>query len=263
AKGVYSHPFWHAAKRRNCDGDEDSILLLMDALLNFSRQFLPDQRGTRTMDAPLILSTVLHPDEVDDESWNVDIAGSYSREFYEATQGMPGPGEVEVEIAEDLIETGGSFDYTHETEDVRDGPTESNYVSLGEMEEKVEAQLEMGRRIKAVDEDQVAELLLSKHFLPDIRGNLRAFSEQRFRCVDCNEKYRRAPLKGRCKECGGKLLLTVSEGTIRKYLVHSEEISDHFAISPYLRQQIMILKRNIESLFGKDDRQSSLGQFVA
>ncbi|MFB6294341.1 MAG: LAGLIDADG family homing endonuclease, partial [Candidatus Nanohaloarchaea archaeon] len=59
---------------QNCDGDEDSIILLMDALLNFSRQFLPDQRGTRTMDAPLILSTVLHPDEVDDESWNVDVA---------------------------------------------------------------------------------------------------------------------------------------------------------------------------------------------
>ncbi|MDY6768843.1 MAG: DNA polymerase II large subunit, partial [Candidatus Nanohaloarchaea archaeon] len=68
AKCIYAHPFWHAAKRRNCDGDEDSIILLMDALLNFSRQFLPDQRGTRTMDAPLILSTVLHPDEVDDES---------------------------------------------------------------------------------------------------------------------------------------------------------------------------------------------------
>ncbi|MFB6216951.1 MAG: hypothetical protein ABEJ72_08305, partial [Candidatus Aenigmatarchaeota archaeon] len=68
---------------------------------------------------------------------------------------------------------------------------------------------------------------------------------------------------GRCKNCGGELLLTISEGTIRKYLVHSEEIADGFAISPYLRQQIMILKRNIESLFGKDDRQSSLGRFVS
>lgn len=70
-------------------------------------------------------------------------------------------------------------------------------------------------------------------------------------------------MKGRCGRCGGELLLTISEGTIRKYLVHSEDIADSFAISPYLRQQIMVLKRNIESLFGKDDRQSSLGQFVS
>ncbi|EHK00790.1 DNA polymerase II large subunit, partial [Candidatus Haloredivivus sp. G17] len=42
AKGMYAHPYWHAAKRRNADGDEDAILLLMDGLLNFSRDFLPD-----------------------------------------------------------------------------------------------------------------------------------------------------------------------------------------------------------------------------
>ncbi|PSH01212.1 MAG: DNA polymerase II large subunit, partial [Nanohaloarchaea archaeon QH_8_44_6] len=67
AKGIYAHPYWHAGKRRNADGDEDAILLLMDGLLNFSRDFLPDMTGAATMDAPLILSTVLNPDEVDDE----------------------------------------------------------------------------------------------------------------------------------------------------------------------------------------------------
>ncbi|MFB6199346.1 MAG: DNA polymerase II large subunit, partial [Candidatus Nanohaloarchaea archaeon] len=61
AKGIYSHPYWHAAKRRNSDGDEDAILLLIDGLLNFSRDYLPDATGARTMDAPLILSTVLNP----------------------------------------------------------------------------------------------------------------------------------------------------------------------------------------------------------
>ncbi len=28
-----------------CDGDEDCVMLLMDGLLNFSRSYLPDQRG--------------------------------------------------------------------------------------------------------------------------------------------------------------------------------------------------------------------------
>ncbi|MFC6795193.1 DNA polymerase II large subunit [Halobaculum halobium] len=47
----YAHPYFHAAKRRNCDGDEDCVMLLMDGLLNFSKAFLPDQRGGQ-MDAP-------------------------------------------------------------------------------------------------------------------------------------------------------------------------------------------------------------------
>src|SRR5438132_12706866 len=38
ASVCYAHPFWHAAKRRDCDGDEDSVSLLLDVLLNFSRE---------------------------------------------------------------------------------------------------------------------------------------------------------------------------------------------------------------------------------
>ncbi|MGC2308492.1 MAG: DNA polymerase II large subunit, partial [Nitrososphaeraceae archaeon] len=34
-------PIWHSAKRRDCDGDADSIMLLLDAFLNFSFDFLP------------------------------------------------------------------------------------------------------------------------------------------------------------------------------------------------------------------------------
>ena len=39
----FGTPNWHSAKRRDADGDADSIMLLMDALLNFSRQFLSDK----------------------------------------------------------------------------------------------------------------------------------------------------------------------------------------------------------------------------
>lgn len=40
-RGCYGHPFYHASKRRNCDGDEDCIILSLDGLLNFSKVFLP------------------------------------------------------------------------------------------------------------------------------------------------------------------------------------------------------------------------------
>ena len=56
ALGCYAHPYFHSAKRRNCDSDEDSVLLLLDALINFSKSYLPSTRGG-SMDAPLVLST--------------------------------------------------------------------------------------------------------------------------------------------------------------------------------------------------------------
>ena len=41
AQVCFANPCWHAAKRRDCDGDGDSLLLLPDALLNFSTRVHP------------------------------------------------------------------------------------------------------------------------------------------------------------------------------------------------------------------------------
>ncbi|MCH8127281.1 hypothetical protein IIC38_15195 [candidate division KSB1 bacterium] len=38
-QGFFAHPMFHAATRRDCDGDEACVILLVDALLNFSRKF--------------------------------------------------------------------------------------------------------------------------------------------------------------------------------------------------------------------------------
>jgi len=54
-QGLLASPYLHAAIRRDCDGDEASIMLLGDVLLNFSRSFLPAHRGG-TQDAPLVLN---------------------------------------------------------------------------------------------------------------------------------------------------------------------------------------------------------------
>lgn len=278
AKGIYAHPYWHAGKRRNCDGDEDAILMMMDGLLNFSRQFLPDMTGARTMDAPLILSTVLNPDEVDDEAWAVETVNEYPLGFYKETLEYKEPWnlENEIEIGEDTVHSDEPFNhgFTHDTTDAEDGPSQSEYVTLDEMSEKTSAQLGLGEKTKAADEHATAELLLQKHFLPDIRGNLRSFSSQEMRCVDCNEKFRRVPLTNQtiapsgkttaqCPECDGKVLLTISEGTIRKYMQPSKEIIDEYEISPYLRQQVTMINKTLQSLFGKDERQSGLAQFTS
>ena len=230
-----------------------------------------------TMDAPLILSTVLNPDEVDDEAWAVETVDEYPLGFYEETQEYKEPWnlENEIQIGEDIVHSDEPFrhGFTHDSTDVENGPVQSEYVTLDEMSEKTSAQLGLGEKTKSVDEDKVAELLLQKHFLPDIRGNLRSFSSQEMRCVDCNTKFRRVPMTNQtiapsgkttaqCPECDGKVLLTISEGTIRKYMQPSKDIIDEYEISPYLRQQVVMINKTLQSLFGKDERQSGLKQFT-
>ncbi len=230
-----------------------------------------------TMDAALILSTVLNPDEIDDEAWAIETVSEYPLEFYYETQEYKKPWNLdcEIEIGEDIVHSDEAFThgFTHETVDIDDGPDQSEYVTLDEMSEKTSAQLGIGEKIAAVDEDNVAELLLQKHFLPDIRGNLRAFSKQKMRCVDCNEKFRRVPMTNqaiaptgkttsKCPECGGKVLLTITDGTIKKYMQPSKDIIEEYEVTPYLRQQVLMINRSLQSLFGKDQRQSGLKQFT-
>ena len=263
----YAHPYFHAAKRRNCDGDEDCVMLLMDGLLNFSKTFLPDQRGGR-MDAPLVMSSRIDPSEIDDEAHNMDIVRSYPREFYEATREMADPGEVEglIQLGEDTLGTDGEyrgFDHTHDTVDIAAGPDLSAYKTLGDMMEKMNAQLELARKLRAVDETDVAERVIEYHFLPDIIGNLRAFSRQETRCLDCGEKFRRVPLTGDCRECGGRVNLTVHEGSVKKYIDTAVQVASEYGCREYTKQRLEILDRAVESVFEDDtNRPSTLEEYM-
>ena len=238
-----------------CDGDEDSVMLLLDGLLNFSRYFLPDKRGGQ-MDAPLVLTAIVDPREVDKEVHNMDIVSEYPIEFYEATLRYADPKDVSIERVEDRLPTDFRFcclKFTHDTE-IGLGVKESAYKSLKTMQDKVRAQMSLAERIRAVDEHDVAERVLTCHFLPDIIGNLRAFSRQEFRCVNCNAKYRRPPLTGKCTKCGGKLTLTVHNSSITKYLGVSKELCERYNVSEYTKQRLMLIELEIKSLFESDVR---------
>ncbi|MCD2199001.1 DNA polymerase II large subunit [Halobacterium sp. KA-4] len=263
----YAHPYFHAAKRRNCDGDEDCVMLLMDGLINFSKSFLPDQRGGR-MDAPLVMSSRIDPSEIDDEAHNMDVVSQYPREFYEATREMADPGEVEdlVEIAEETLGTDteyAGFEHTHDTSDIHLGPSLSAYKTLGSMMDKMDAQLELARKLRAVDETDVAERVIEYHFLPDLIGNLRAFSRQETRCLDCGEKYRRMPLTGDCRECGGRVNLTVHEGSVNKYMDTAITVAEEYDCREYTKQRLEVLEASLESIFENDkNKQSGIADFM-
>jgi len=248
-------------------------MLLLDGLLNFSIKYLPDKRGGR-MDAPLVMSSRIDPSEIDDEAHNVDIMTQYPREFFEATREMADPEEVEdvMTIAEETLGTDREytdFRHTHDTSDLALGPDLSAYKTLDDMQKKMDAQLELSRKLRAVDESDVAERIIEYHFLPDIIGNLRAFSRQEVRCLDCGEKYRRPPLTGYCHaqtehgECGGDLNLTVHEGSVTKYIDTALTVAEEFGAREYTVQRLEILERSIERIFEDDNnKQSGIGDFM-
>ncbi|MCX8175525.1 MAG: DNA polymerase II large subunit, partial [Candidatus Micrarchaeota archaeon] len=261
----FAHPYFHCAKRRNTDGDEDTVILLMDALLNFSRAYLPVSRGG-TMDAPLVLTTRIKPNEIDDEVHAMEVCESYPLALYELADRFASPSELEIENVKKLLgkpQEYGSLPYTHDTSDISAGPHQSAYLRFDNMEEKIRAQFELQDKIRAVNAADAAERLLLHHFFPDLYGNLRSFSQQEFRCLDCKVKYRRIPLTGKCNRCGGKLLLTIYKGGITKYLQHSLDLIDRYRLPLYMRQRAEALKKDIESVFAEEvEKQRGLAEFM-
>lgn len=253
----YAHPFYHAAKRRNCDGDEDSIMLLLDGLLNFSKDYLPSTRGSM-MDAPLVLSIKLNPLEIDKEALNLDITGDYPLELLEMTLNYPSPSEITkyVVTVGEKIKKGEFYPECKFTDDVKtidEGTLNSNYKTIGSMEKKLEMQLELAKKLRSVDASDLAERILRYHFIPDIMGNLNKFGSQSFRCTACNSSYRRMPLSGKCRKCGNPLIGTVHKGNITKYLESSYKISNEFGVSDYIKQRIAILRESVNSIFDKQN----------
>jgi DNA polymerase II large subunit len=261
-QGFIAHPLMHAAMRRDCDGDESCLLLLMDSFLNFSRKYLPDSRGS-TMDAPLVMTSILAPAEVDDMAFDVDRVWRYPLEFYEACLQYKPPFEVKIETIKSVLNTEKQYEgmgFTHDTDNINSGVLCSSYKTLPSMQDKLMAQMELAQKIRAVDTSDVARLVIEKHFIRDIKGNLRKFSQQEFRCVSCNEKFRRPPLLGKCTECGGKIIFTISEGSIVKYLEPSISLATKYDLPNYLKQTLELTKRMIEGVFGKEkETQTGLG----
>jgi len=263
---IYAHPIWHSAKRRDCDGDEDAIMLALDTLLNFSRVYLPAQIGG-IMDAPILLIPFVNTKEVQRQAHDFDVDQTYPIEFYLKTwdKGEAGPVSSIMDVISHRLGTEAQFEgfqYTTPVTNINIGNANSAYKEFKSMADKLDKQLELGERIDAVDVKRVALKVLTTHLIRDIAGNLRAFSTQSFRCKSCNKKFRRLPLKGKCPFCGGKLTLTVYQGNIEKYLVAAQQLVDKYGLPTYYTQRMVLIKEEIASMFdNKKPKQAKLFDF--
>jgi len=264
-QAFFAHPYVHAAMRRDCDGDESCISLLLDSFLNFSRKYLPSSRGS-VMDAPLVLTSKIVPTEVDDMVFNLDVVWKYPLTLYRAAENYKMPFDIKIKKIEETIGTVNQYEnigFTHDTTNINAGVLCSAYKLLPSMAEKVEVQMDIAEKLRAVDEKDVAKLIINKHFIRDTKGNLRKFSLQQFRCVTCNTKYRRPPLSGKCNSCGGKVIFTISEGSIVKYIDYCKDLAEKYDLDLYTKQMIELTVRRIEGVFGKEKEiQTGLSAFT-
>ena len=238
-----------------CDGDEAALMLLADVLINFSKSFLPAHRGG-TQDSPLVLNGKVHAKEVDDQILDFELVDYYPLELYEKAERKEHSGDIEIEMVKQrigrdedpFVNTG----FTHDCSNINFGATCSSYKTLPTMKDKVKAQMDLCVKLRSVTQGDVARLIIDRHFMRDLKGNLRKFSQQKFRCTKCNESYRRPPLNGKCN-CGGKIIFTIAYGSIVKYLEPALDLTRNYEVPNYIKQDLLLTKRYIESIFGKDN----------
>ena len=132
------------------------------------------------------------------------------------------------------------------------------------MEEKLKAQAKLHAKLVPLQFQDSLERVIVSHLFPDIIGNTRAFSRQTFRCTTCNAKYRRIPLIGTCYKCTkGNVILTIAQGSVRKYLNIAKEMIHTHNLSTYLKQRIALAETEIDAVFPPEKQtQKSLFEFA-
>lgn len=256
----FATPNWHSAKRRDADGDADSLMLLADAFLNFSKNFLSDKIGG-LMDAPLLIQPVVIPHEAQPQAHNLEVCKSFPLEFFEETAGSPKAAAIKcVELAKNRLGTEQEFygySYTHNTSSLVSSRPRSSYSTLNSMLDKLDMQLRNAEMIDAVDTAEIVTQVISTHLVPDIKGNLRAYAQQKMRCTGCGKDYRRPPLLGACT-CGHHLIPTITRASVEKYLRMAQRLVDRYEVGPYQKDRILSLSKEVELIFGRSGGDQTL-----
>ena len=203
AQVCFANPCWHSAKRRDCDGDGDSVLLLLDIFLNFSVEYIPTQIGG-LMDTPLLIQPIILPAEVDDQAHNFDVAWKYPLAFYEATESSPNASKVSglIETIRNRVNPQDQFynyGFTHSTSSITIKSPRSAYSTLNTLSDKISKQIEVAEKIEAVSAKQVVESIIKTHLIRDIMGNMKKYSTQSFKCRACSRTLRRPTVSARCE----------------------------------------------------------------
>lgn len=249
----YANPCWHSAKRRDCDGDGDSVLLLLDALLNFSLEYVPHQIGGM-MDTPLLVQPIILPAEVDEQSHNFDVCPAYPLQFYEMTKASPPSSALEnsiERIGSRLSNENQFFGYkfTHATNILAIKRSRAAYSTLRTLNEKIAKQVEVATKLEAVSAKEVVEAIIKTHLIRDLMGNAKKYASQSFKCKKCGATIRRPPLTWDCPRCHGEIKGTLTRASVEKYLPIAQRLAREYDVEPYLKSRLLMVQRELDQLF--------------
>jgi DNA polymerase II large subunit len=249
----YAHPVWHILKTRNCNGDIDSITLLLDVLLNFSIEYIPTSRGG-TMDVPVIIN-------LSDKWEETSVYASYDSvlmnlSFYHNLIKNPLKQEL---LSYKMSYLTPSLPVSHTIDNV----SRYNFKNLfreSKIVSKIETELRILSRIRGVKEGEFVDDILVNDFLPKITTSMTRFFLQPVRCNTCNTTFRRIPLS-KCPVCHRQTIgLTLSEGWVLRYLQIVNQLKDRFNsdISEYCHSWVELVELNKRLLFDKGPRPTTL-----
>jgi len=244
---LYAHPYYHQAKRRDCDGDADSFTLALDVFLNLNKAFMSERPGGR-MDSPLVVFPFVNPREIDDQVYNMEDERSLSAEFYRLAETGCNPSEMRGVL--NLV--GGSIPLaitaTHTTSAFDSGPKMSRYRSIDNTTDKLMAQISVLEKLPAVDKTKVLQNMLDTHLMRDFSGNVKALYTSGFRCAKCGAKFRRPPISGHCNVCGCPVQPNVYVANVLKYYDLIKYIAKNFDLEPYYLESIKALGEEAKHL---------------
>lgn len=67
---------------------------------------------------------------------------------------------------------------------------------------------------------------------------------------------------GKCTACQGKIIFTVSEGSVIKYLEPAISLAAKYHLPAYLQQSLSLTKDRVEETFGKEkEKQEGLNRW--
>jgi len=241
---LYAHPLWHHLKSRQCNGVSDSITLLLDVLVNFSRDFIPAFHGG-SLDTPTILNLV--------DNWKDLIVYSKSNIFLQNRVFYNNLGLISQESG--LL----SYDFSllnlppsthHITENLSDFAVE-NKLRDQKIVNRINLALDSLRTIRAVEEGVFVDNILVNDFLNKITTSISRFFQQPFRCRICKRTFRRVPLGKKCPYCYKNTLeLTLSKGWVLRYMQIISQLAEQYPeLSESTKSWIRYIELNKNLLF--------------
>ncbi len=253
-KVLYAHPLWHRLKTRDCNGDIDSITLLLDTFLNFSKEFIPSSRGG-SLDVPYIVH--LSEDWEDTSVYAKYRSIPLNLMFYQNLEDNPCIEELLI-INQSHLST--SFQNIHRIDDISRYEFNNKFTDSKIMA-KIETELRVLRRLRGIDEGIFVDSILENDFLEKITTSIFRFFLQPVRCRTCNTTFRRVPLTKYCPVCHRQTIgLTLSEGWVLRYLQIIEQLKDKYIldVSDYSQSWIDRIELNKRLLFDRGPRRTTL-----